>query len=500
MTFEHSLDNLLENLKYKSVENYCEQKIKNITNHSKEVEERSIFVAIKGFNKDGHLFIQEAIKKGAEVIIGEKNIDSLNIPANITYIQVNSARQAFAGLNACFFGYPADKMKMIGITGSAGKTTISFMLDSIFSYQNKNTGLISTLYTKVGNNLYENPNKCTTPHASYLQNKLAEMYENNIKYVPMEVSSHALKLNRVYGINYDIAIFTNLSYDHINFHENVTDYFQSKAKLFNLLKENGFGVVNIDDKYGKKIKNSNPCYTYGINSKKALIKGENLKMGRDNLRFTVNIKSKVKTLNNKIISPQKFELNLPIIGYQNVYNGLAAFTTGLLLDIPLEKIREGLKNFEGVDRRMEIIYDKDFMVIDDFAHNPISIETTFKSISQLEYNELVLLHFLKGKRGVKANVINAKIFNKWKGKLKIKNVIATEAQNNIIKKNRVLEKEKNSFINQVDKSEIVFSNYTNLKPAIKQALNTTKKNDLLLLLGGPGLSNAKNIIQEILEM
>ena len=498
MTFK-PLNKLLENLKYEQVNNYQNHKIKNITNNSKKVEDYSLFVAIKGFNQDGHQYIQEAIQKGARVIVGEKNMNLLNIPSNITYIQVNSSRKAFAELNACYFNYPAKKMKMIGITGSAGKTTISFMLDSILSYQNKKTGLISTLYTKIGNNSYKNPNKCTTPNASYLQNKLAEMEKNNIKYVPMEVSSHALKLNRVHGINYDLAIFTNLSYDHINFHENVKDYFQSKAKLFDLLKQNGVGIVNIDDKHGEMINNNNICYSYGINSKKAIIEGKNLEMKRNNLKFMIDIKSKIKTLNRKIIHPQKIGLNLPIIGYQNVYNGLAAFTAGLLLGIPLENIKKGLQNFEGVNRRMEVIYDKEFMVIDDYAHNPISIETTFKSISHLDYNDLIIIHFLKGKRGIKANIINAKIFNKWKDKLKIKNIITTKAQNNVKEKNKVLQEEENSFINQINESEIIFSNYTKLKPAIEHALNITKRNDLLLLLGGPGLSDAKNFIQKILE-
>ncbi len=499
MNLNQSLDKLVENLNYKMVINYQNQHIENITNNTKKIKKQSLFVAINGFNHDGHQFIQEAIGNGANVIVGEKEIKLLNIPSNITYIKVNSSRKAYAALNACYFNYPANNMKIIGITGSAGKTTTTFMLDSILSKQNKKTGLISTLYTKIGDNLYKNPNKCTTPKASFLQSKLAEMNKNNIQHVPMEVSSHSLKLNRVHGINYDLAIFTNLSYDHMNFHDNINDYFQSKAKLFDVLNKNGIGIVNIDDKYGKKIKKNNNCYSYGLKSNNAIIKGKDLKIGRNKLKFIIDIKNKIKTLNNKIISPQKVEIVLPIIGYQNVYNGLAAFTTGLLLDIPLENIKQGLENFKGVNRRMEVIYDKEFMIIDDFAHNPISIETTFKSISHLNYNNLLIIHFLKGNRGIKANVINAKIFNKWKNKLRINKIITTKAQNNVSEKNKVLEKEKHSFTKHINKSEINYENFSQLKPAIEHALSITKSNDLLLLLGGPGLSNAKNIIHKILE-
>ncbi|GAB6098910.1 UDP-N-acetylmuramoyl-L-alanyl-D-glutamate--2,6-diaminopimelate ligase [Halanaerocella petrolearia] len=488
------LSPLVDRLETESINNFRDYKVKQVTNNSKKVTEGALFVAIEGFKTDGHQYILEAIKQGAVAIVGEQEI---NLPKPIPYIKVKNSRQALAQLAAQFYNNPSQYMRLVGVTGTAGKTTTTAMLDAISNQVLDKTGLIGTLHTKVGQQTYSNPNQCTTPNALVLHRRLAQMKEKGISYTSMEVSSHALKLDRVWGLDFDIGIFTNLSQDHLNFHQTIEDYYQSKAKLFTNLKESGIAILNLDDDHTSRLIETIRAnyYTYSIN-KQSQITADKINLTKQGITFRIKINQPLSTLNGRTIKPTTINIKLSTLGYHNVYNALAAFTAGLALGFKLNDIKQGLESFTGIKRRMELIYDQDFTIVDDFAHNPASLTANFKTIKDLDYDNLTIIHFLKGKRGVAANRLNAQLIADWKERLNLREIITTRADSEVISKNKVLTHEENAFTKIIKEADIKINNHKNLTPAIKLGLNKVNKNDLLLLVGGPGLDRGREIIKQ----
>ncbi|MCK8827202.1 UDP-N-acetylmuramoyl-L-alanyl-D-glutamate--2,6-diaminopimelate ligase [Natroniella acetigena] len=493
---EQTLSDLIKDLQIINSTNFKESKINNITNNSKGVAPGSLFVAINGFNTDGHRYIMEAVSQGAITVIGEREV---SIPQQIPYLQVEDARKALAELSGKFYGFPSQKLNLIGVTGTTGKTTTTMMIDHIINQLREKTGLIGTLHTKIGDKYYSNPNQCTTPESTVLNQRLARMEQEEINYVSMEVSSHSLKLNRVWGLDFDLAIFTNLSRDHLNFHQTLEDYYTSKEKLFTELKEDKIAICNSDDDYTERIiKNTSAIsYTYGIKNSSDLSAAD-IKINKQGIKFKLKVNNNLVTMTGKLIKPISLEIKMPITGYHNIYNALAAFLACSLLGFPVEKIKSNLESFTGVRRRMELIYDQEFSIIDDFAHNPSSLNSNFKTIEKLDYNNLVIIHFLKGKRGIKANQHNAQIITTWANKLNLKEIITTRAEEEVIQKNKVLSAEEDAFTKIIAEEGIKITTTANLEPALQLGLNKIESGDLLLLLGGPGLNNGKKILNDLL--
>lgn len=491
------LAELIKDLSITYISNYRNYNIEQITNHSQKVKQQALFLAITGFKTDGHQYIREAINQGAVAIIGEKRHQ---VPPTIPYIQVTDSRRALAKLAAKFYNYPSQQLRLIGVTGTAGKTTTTAMIDSIANQVVSSTGMIGTLDTKIGTKYYSHPHKCTTPNALVLHKRLAQMKQQGIDYATLEVSSHALKLNRVQEINFDLGIFTNLSADHLKFHQTFTDYYNSKAQLFKNLNQDGIAILNLDDQSTPDLINEINAnhFTYGIN-KLAHLTAHNIIATKQGLDFKITLTQPLTTLYGKTINPTTIKLQLSILGYHNIYNTLAAVAAGLVLGFDITTIKEGLKKFTGVKRRMEIIYDKDFTIIDDFAHNPASLTANFKTIEQLNYNRLIIVHFLKGNRGVQANQTNAQVITEWSNNLNLKEIITTKSQTKVKAKNKVLSAEEAAFTKIIKKENIKITNQKQLKPAIKLGLQKINQNDILLLLGGPGLDQGKKLIKQYLS-
>jgi len=242
--------------------------VKDITNDSRKVEEGSMFIAVKGFETDGHKYIKDVIKRGAKVIMIEEGTDLKEFSniEDITILVVPDTRKALAKLSCNFYGNPSKKFTLIGVTGTKGKTTTTFMIKHILEKQGKKVGLIGTIAIYINGRKLEDSSR-TTPESIELQKIFAKMVEEKVDVVIMEVSSQSLKLDRVYGCDFDIGVFTNLSEDHISpkEHPDMEDYFNSKVKLFDMCK---FGFINTDDLYGCKLKKLNKCEvkTYGIDN------------------------------------------------------------------------------------------------------------------------------------------------------------------------------------------------------------------------------------------
>ncbi|QSQ09732.1 UDP-N-acetylmuramoyl-L-alanyl-D-glutamate--2,6-diaminopimelate ligase [Koleobacter methoxysyntrophicus] len=387
------LKKLIEKLDdIKELKGESDKEIQGIAYDSRKVEKDFIFVAIKGFVHDGHDFIGDAVKKGAACVVVEEGVP---LPLHITQIKVKNTRKALACLTKAFYNNLDEKMHLIGVTGTNGKTTTTHLIKKILEESGKKVGLIGTISNKIGDR--EIQAERTTPEAPDLFKLFKEMYDNGVEYVVMEVSSHSLELERVYGLKFKIGVFTNLTQDHLDFHENFENYYQAKKKLF---KISSLGVINCDDKAGRRLVDEIdiPVLTYGIGGK-CDIKAEN-----------INFSSKGVTFDIATPSVESYRISLNIPGTFSVYNALACISTGIALDIDLQKIKKALAQIRGVPGRFEIIDEgQDFTVIVDYAHTPDGLENILKGVKEFASGKIIVVFGCGGNRDKKKRPVMGRI-------------------------------------------------------------------------------------------
>lgn len=345
--------------------------ITGITMDSRNVKKGDLFVCIKGFTVDGHEFASQAAEQGAAAIIAEKEVS-----ASVPVVTVADTTRALAMIAAHFYGNPTEQFPLIGVTGTNGKTTVTYLLEAIFKQHQKKTGVIGTINMKIGDQLF--PVNNTTPDALLLQQTFRNMADEQVETGIMEVSSHALDLGRVYGCDFDIAIFTNLSQEHLDYHKDMDDYLRAKSLLFAQLgntydtERKKFAVVNQDDPHSELLKRSTSQHvlTYGCYHD-AQIKAENIQLDVTQTTFT-------------LASPVgSTEIKSRLIGMFNVYNMLAAAGAAIAAGIPLDTIKKAFERITGVDGRFEqVMAGQSFATIVDYAHTPDSLENVLQTIKE----------------------------------------------------------------------------------------------------------------------
>jgi len=366
--------------------------ITGITYDSRKVFPGAAFVAIKGFKTDGHLYIEDAFVRGAAVVVVE---DKRFISKGRPWIKVPDSRRALADFSAPIYGFPGDKLNIIGVTGTNGKTTTTNLITSILEEYDHRPGLIGTIHNRIGKEII--PVEHTTPEASDLQSLLAYFVDKAADYAVMEVSSHALELHRVNGTEYDVAVFTNLTQDHLDFHENMDKYLAAKGKLFSNLgvkskkTRHKFAIINADDQSSDSLKDisSVPVITYGIN-KQADIMAKDVRISADGAKF------KLEYIN------QSLPVSLKITGIFNVYNVLAATAVGLVEGVPIKNIITSLGKIDGVPGRFEkVSAGQDYTVIVDYSHTPDSLENCLKTAREFAESRIITVFGCGGDRDSK---------------------------------------------------------------------------------------------------
>lgn len=357
-----------------------DREICELSYNTNTVVKNCLFFCIKGMKTDGHLFANKAVSDGAVALVVSENVD---IDGDVTIIKVSDTRKAMAQISSNFYGNPSDKMNITGITGTNGKTTSSFMLRSILNQMGKKTGLMGTIYNIFHDEVEEA--KRTTPESMDLQKMLSKMYYKGVEECIMEVSSHSLALDRVYGIKFKTGIFTNLTQDHLDFHINMENYFRAKMKLFQSCEN---AVINIDDEYGKRMLQELKCniITYGIEEKGDLV-AKNIIINREGTRF------------NLVYKNETYPINLHLPGKFNVYNALGCAAASITLGVPLSIIIRGLEELENVPGRSEKINSKrGFTVVIDYAHTPDGILNILKTAREYTSSRLITLFGCGGDR------------------------------------------------------------------------------------------------------
>lgn len=376
------LTKLLTNFKTK---NYKNIEINGISYNSLTTKNEDIFICIKGELSDGHEYAKVAVEKGAVALFCEEELD-IDVPQII----VPDTKRLMANISATFYNEPSKKVNLIGVTGTNGKTTVTHLIQRIFEEYKQSCALIGTLGYKLSSTDEYKEAKHTTPQPPELQKDLNLMAENNIKNVVMEVSSHSLEQNRVGCCDFNGAVFTNLTQDHLDYHITMHNYFKAKAILFENLKKDAFAVINADDEYYKELLSVIPrgvkVITYAAKNS-ADIKAENIDFSIDGAKFTVNNSGK------------EVKMNLHLNGMFSVYNALAAFSTGIAMNIPVEIIVKALENTKSVAGRFEIINKKPLVIV-DYAHTPDGLQNVLKAARELtpKTSELICLFGCGGDR------------------------------------------------------------------------------------------------------
>lgn len=453
------LKSLLKGLDYEVIKGNEESKVQNIRYDNRKIEQGDAFVCVKGFKVDGHSFIGDAIKKGAKTLIVQEDV---SVQEDITIIKVRDTRKALAIMSSNYFGNPKDKLKIIGITGTNGKTTSAFIIKSILEKAGFMTGLIGTIANYIGNKKVDAVR--TTPESYELHELFKNMVDAGVEYCVMEVSSHSLELDRVYGIQFEEGIFTNLTRDHLDFHKTFENYYNAKFKLF---ERSNHSIINLDDPYGanivKDIEESGvktKVSTFSI-EKESDFKAFEIKSHSNGSEFKVNLEE-----------VEDFSINIP--GEYNIYNSLGCIICAYNLNIPMNKIKEGLSDVVIPGRCELVAKEKNlpYSIIIDYAHTPDGLENILSTVKAFTRNRMISVFGCGGDRD--------KVKRPQMGK------IGCELSDiAIITSDNPRSEEPMDIINDIVKP-LNYDNFVievNRKEAIRKAMNMALEGDVIVIAG-----------------
>lgn len=366
------LSTILQNIETREKIGFADLEIRNIVFDSREVEENSLFVAVKGTQVDGHAYINKAINSGARVIVAEELPAMIDM--DIVYILVEDSSITLGKLAANYYGNPTEKLKIVGITGTNGKTTTATMLFDLFKNLGYSCGLISTVENRIIHEVI--PSTHTTPDAVSLQKLFAEMLLKGCTHCFMEVSSHSLVQNRVAAVDFDGAVFTNITHDHLDYHKTFDEYIKAKKILFDQLSENAFALVNQDDKRGP-------------------VMLQNTKAAKHKYAVKSMAEFKAKIVEDSLTGLQleidKQEAWFKLSGMFNAYNILSVYSVGVLLGEDKQELLAELSALEPVNGRFEKILSKEGTVaIIDYAHTPDALKNVLETVKKISENGLVI--------------------------------------------------------------------------------------------------------------
>jgi len=476
------IDEVLKKIEVLDTLGVCSREVTSVAYHSKKVKSGSLFVCIRGYKTDGHQYLKQAVENGAVAAIVEVFQPGVAIPQFL----VADSRKALALVGATLYGNPSQKMKMIGITATNGKTTTSFMVNSILEEMAYKTGLIGTVMIK--NDKSSIASDLTTPESLDLQQYLSEMVDGGVTHVTMEVSSSALELSRVFGIDYDIVAFNNLSREHIDMHGSFEQYYEAKSSLIKNASADSIAVLNIECSYSSDLKANTAARViqYGVDNDDADIVCRNLDLTTGRAKFTVEITKPFEGLTHRI-EAMTFDVALAVPGLHSVYNALSAIAIALAAGAPIDMIQKGLMNFKGVERRFEFIYEDDFIIIDDHFANAGNIDVTLNTLDFMNYERLNLVYAIRGNRGPIVNRENAQAIAKWSKILGFDHLTATKSIDFTTEKDIVTDEETSVFLEVMQANEIAVHMEENLSKAIEKVLSEVESGDLILLAGCQGM-------------
>lgn len=466
-------------------------KISNLAYHSRQVSKGSLFVCIKGYKTDGHLYLKQAAENGAVAAVVEEFQKDVPIPQYL----VTDSRQALAALADRFYDHPTRKLMLTGVTATNGKTTTTYMINAILEEHGLKTGLIGTVIVKTGDQVL--PAELTTPESLDLQGYFRQMVDQKVTHAVMEVSSSGLELKRVGCVDFDIVVINNISREHIDLHGSFEAYFRAKASLVRKAGPHQWAVFNLDcpDTASLVHDTKAKTFTYGLKNRNAdcLVSDLDLSTGRARFRVELKRREPAKLFSGQ---PDSFTVELSVLGLHSVYNAMAAVLVSLLHGIPAPTIQKALRDFRGVERRFELIFEDDYKVIDDHFANSGNIHVTLETLQMMEYKKLHLVYAIRGSRGVTVNRENAEALAYWAPRLELAKIIATTSSGHVGEKDLVTAEERQVYEDVMHDAGIKTEIFDQLPDAIASGLAETASGDVLLLAGCQGMDYGAGICLE----
>lgn len=458
------LEKLLEHVSWRCIQGSMDVDVKSVINDSRKVEEGSLFFCIKGAVTDGHKYVPDVVEKGAKVLVVQ---DEVEAPQDVTVIQVDDTRYAMALISAAWFGYPAQEMKVIGITGTKGKTTTTYMVKSILESAGYKVGLIGTIEVIIGDQVI--PAKNTTPESYTIQQYFRQMADAGCQIVVMEVSSQGLMLHRTAGILFEIGIFTNIEPDHIGpaEHASFEDYIECKSRLFRQCR---LGIFNADDPRLETILKDHTCEveTFGF-SQEAGIRAENLDLvtrpGYLGIAYTAVCGG---------ADGERFDVEVDIPGKFSVYNSLTAIAICRHFNVAVADIKRALKTAKVKGRVEMVKVSDDFTLMIDYAHNAMALESLLTTLKAYRPHRLICLFGCGGNR--------SKLRRYEMGEVSGRNADLTI----ITSDNPRYEKPEdiiNDIVTGIERTDGRYVKITDRKEAIAYAVRNGEPGDIIVLAG-----------------
>ncbi|RIX50966.1 UDP-N-acetylmuramoyl-L-alanyl-D-glutamate--2,6-diaminopimelate ligase [Paenibacillus nanensis] len=460
------LADLVKELDYNALQGDLHIEISDIAFDSREVTKGSLFVAISGFTVDGHRYIDKAIELGASAVLVEKDVTA---DPSVTVLKTSDTRQALAQVSARFYGNPSEKLNLIGITGTNGKTSTTYFIKSILEHAQHSVGVIGTIGAMIGNEpLQTKSTTPTTPESLHLQHMFADMVASGVQDCVMEVSSHALSLHRADATRFRIGVFTNLTPDHLELHKTMEEYFEAKAMLFDLTSD--YNIINADNDFGRKLidkvrDKEAKLLTYGIE--------EDADIRASDIRYEADYTTYVAHTPEGSI---EVKVNLPGLIY--VYNSLAAIACAYCSGISLELAAAGIRAVERIKGRLEVAYqDKDLKIVIDFAHTEDSLEKALTTLRPFTKGRLLLVFGVYAAPGALGS-----------GKREAMGKIAAEyADFSIVTSDNPKDQDPDAIVEEVCAAvEAGGGRYRGIvdrREAIEFAINMSEKDDVILIAG-----------------
>lgn len=451
---------LLKNCNYLCIQGSMNRKVTDICYDSREVKKGSVFVCLKGYHRDGHDYLQEAVRKGASVLVVQKSVAA---EEEVTVIRVRDTREALAQMAVLFYGNPSEKLHMIGITGTKGKTSAAYMVWELLRMAGFKAGLIGTIGLQMEKELTSFYN--TTPESLLIQKSLRQMVDQGYDFCVMEVSSQGLKMHRVDGITYDVGVFANLSPDHVGpgEHKNLAEYFACKAKLF---RQSRIGIVNADDRYARKAAALGRCpiRSYGIKNSADYRAAE---ISYEKFSQCLGMSYQLKGICN-----DRIEVGMP--GIFSVYNSLAALAVCHTIGIPVHAMGSQLRDIKVKGRIEEIPTPGNYRLMIDYAHNAVSLQNLLETLRNYKPKRLVTVFGCGGNRSKLRRLQMGEVSGSYSDY-----TIITSDNPRYEKPEDII----GDIVEGIEKTRGEYITVTDRREAIAYAINHAREDDFIVLAG-----------------
>ncbi len=449
-----------------------------------------VFVAVPGTLRDGHEFIEAAIEKGVAAIVGERETECGPVP----FLRVSNSREALACLAAAWFDHPAKAVPLVGISGTLGKTSVLTTLEAILKEAEIRAGSIGSLGVRLDGSVLSETGH-TAPDPVQLQGGLARLRDAGAEVVVMEVTSHALEQRRVHGLSYGIAAFTNLvPLEHADYHGSFASYVESKTRFFDHLAPDAPIIYNADDPVVSSIVAERGLSGVGVGTAGSVpVRISSVVATAQGTSFRLSITERLPAYRGRQTGIGHLDIRLRLLGISNVSNAALAATAGLMLGAPPKAVNAALAAIPSPQRRLEIIHDGEFRILDDTVGHPDSISALFGVVEDLAPTRIHIAYAIRGMRGARINEQIATSLATWAKRISPVTFAVTSSEDAADERNRVSEEERAACLDTLEEVGVPYEEHDRLADAVRAVLDAAGPGDLVLLLGAQGMDTGGNL-------